>query len=166
MSIRRRLTTILDQLDYDFSDFSLQSLAAWLSARRRRQIEFVGRTMPPNLYGAWIRGEFRDYIFYDQNTAPVHQLHIKLHELSHILCNHENEILSQNRIAILLRKDSTELAQEGTLRSKFTDHNEQEAEVMASLLIERIMQGNRRSQMLTPVYCISGVGNYWRFMDQ
>lgn len=45
--------------------------------------------MPAEMFGCWVRLAGKDYIFYEEHTAHLHQAHIQLHELAHILCGHK-----------------------------------------------------------------------------
>ena len=57
-------------------------------------------------YGVWLAGPARDYIFFEAETARVHQEHIILHELAHILLGHETlRVSADNPItsAVLMR---------------------------------------------------------------
>jgi hypothetical protein len=48
----QRVKALLDELDYDFSSFTLEGFADWLAQRRRRQIVFVPKSMPASISGA------------------------------------------------------------------------------------------------------------------
>jgi len=87
-STKTRMKALLTELDYDFSRFTLDGFARWLAKRRGQPIVFVPWEMPPSLFGAWIASDGRDYIFFDRDTQPIHQTHIKLHEMAHMLCDH------------------------------------------------------------------------------
>ena len=52
MSVRARMKQLLAAVGYDFGHFSLPDFATWLSQQRHRELAFVGRALPPNLYGA------------------------------------------------------------------------------------------------------------------
>lgn len=83
------LTEILDGIDY--GDYSVRAVVERVAAYRGRPIRLEPR--PARLlklggYGLWLAGEKYDYIFYDRDTAPIHQHHTILHELGHMLLGH------------------------------------------------------------------------------
>lgn len=74
--------------------FSAQSFAAHLANSMGRTIILVPWDLRPlKLFGVWFRRRTDkgplDYIFYEQWTARIHQEHIILHELGHILLGHD-----------------------------------------------------------------------------
>lgn len=88
-------------------------------------------------FGAWIAEPSVDVVFYEECAAPLHQRHIILHELGHILCDHEG--LDGADVAALL--SGTDRSDEGlhTPRgTRYTDTEEQEAEMIATLILTRI----------------------------
>ncbi|MGW5446082.1 hypothetical protein [Streptomyces asiaticus] len=38
--------------------------------------------------GLWLATDAEDHIFYERRTVPLHQEHIVLHEIGHLLFNH------------------------------------------------------------------------------
>ncbi|GAB4528374.1 MAG: hypothetical protein OHK0046_47190 [Anaerolineae bacterium] len=54
----------------------------------QRPILCVLFSFSPGISGAWIRGQFKDFIFFHVDTHPIHQTHIKLHEIAHMLLKH------------------------------------------------------------------------------
>ncbi|WP_143466999.1 ImmA/IrrE family metallo-endopeptidase [Lentzea kentuckyensis] len=72
------------------SPFDIVELCARVSRRRRRRI--VLAPMPLSALGPcglWLAGEQADIICYEQDTSELHQEHIILHELGHILHDHQ-----------------------------------------------------------------------------
>jgi hypothetical protein len=72
-----------------------------------------------------------DYVFYDCRARPIHRDHIILHELGHLLWGHE--ITAQHLLARL----NPELMERMLHRSQFSDVEERQAEVFASVMLER-----------------------------
>lgn len=102
-NVKARMRQLLDEIDYDFSHFTLEEFARWLEDRRGRRIVFVPWTMPPALSGAWAAEcGGSDYIFYEEHTHPLHQAHIKLHELAHMLCGHSTVEVGSGRVQAFL----------------------------------------------------------------
>jgi hypothetical protein len=69
--------------------FDMTMLCAALADRRHRAIDFVpvgfGSTQ---ISGLWVAGKHTDLIFYERDTTPLHQQHIQLHEIGHMLSDH------------------------------------------------------------------------------
>src|SRR5215217_1559286 len=85
--LRKRCEARLRDLDVPVP-FDLDAFCTSVAARRGRAIvlcSVAGRHGPS---GAWIASGSIDYIFYAAQTNPLHQQHIALHEVSHLLCDH------------------------------------------------------------------------------
>lgn len=98
--------------------------------------------------GLWMAGSANDYICYERNTTPVHQEHIVLHELGHILCEHPGSQpvdlalarifpdLSATTLKIMLARQ----------HAGFSAQHEAEAETVAYLISEIIDTRPHRTQ--------------------
>jgi hypothetical protein len=74
----------------DFENYSIDLLVARVAKYRGISIILVPQPMQGlTEYGYWLKGQVHDYIFFDCATARVHQDHIIMHELGHILLGHE-----------------------------------------------------------------------------
>jgi hypothetical protein len=88
-------------------------------------------------FGVLVSSANADYVFFAQNTTPVHQRHIAVHELCHLLCGHCSHALPDSDLLTLLMPDVDPRLIETLLgRSAYTVEEEQEAEVLASLILE------------------------------
>jgi hypothetical protein len=88
--------------------------------------------------GAWAAMESIDIVFYEQHATPFHQQHIILHELSHILCEHQGFDFTEEGLRSLLLTDAP-IERLRTLQSNhYSDEEEREAEMLASLILERV----------------------------
>lgn len=75
-------------------------LARQVARLRRRPIQLCPISMQDEtLYGAWLASDDVDYVFFERDTARVHQEHIIIHELSHILCGHTTYTVRPDSIA-------------------------------------------------------------------
>lgn len=64
----------------------VSQLCERVAQHRGRAIRRVACDIPAGgPFGAWLSGARTDYILFQQSTSPVHQDHIVLHELAHIL---------------------------------------------------------------------------------
>ncbi len=71
----------------------VDTLIAHIAADRKRPIEAVAWEMPAGYFGARVATDHCDYIIYERNTPPIHQDHIKCHELAHILAGHPTGVI-------------------------------------------------------------------------
>lgn len=72
--------------------WGIDEFARRVAGQRGRPIELIPRVMSHYASvatGLWIRRTDRDQIVYDNSGAVLHQDHIILHELAHMLCGHE-----------------------------------------------------------------------------
>jgi hypothetical protein len=124
--------------------FDLDDFCAALSEQRGRPILLEATPemdSPAELgspAGLWMAGASLDVIFYDAETSPLHQEHIILHELSHLLCGHHAQVIAEPGFSELLLPDMSReivLGARGRTLS-YSDDEEQEAEMLASLIAE------------------------------
>ena len=135
---------------YSFRTFTIDSFVSWINQSRGRKIFFVPWPMPGTIFGVWIMTATNDYIFYDKETPPVHQVHIKLHELAHILCGHETLLLTKEKLAEMVRDQTvaTSVLMEATQRDMTQEKEiEQEAETLSSLIQEQVLRHARLSEL-------------------
>lgn len=102
----------------------------------------------PQFFGAWVAASNEDYIFYKEDTVPLHQGHILLHEMAHMLCDHPTLTLSDEVIDAYRRGELNIDAL--LLRSTRSGEMEWEAEILAALIQERIF-AHERVQELTQI---------------
>jgi hypothetical protein len=167
MPVRDRMRALLAEIDYDFSRFSMEGFTAWLEARRGRKILFVPRPLPPTLFGAWMAGDDCDYIFYEANTLPIHQAHIQLHEMAHMLCGHPALMISSQQARILLRQahPNPSLYESLLLRSVRPDEMELEAETLTALIQEQVLRHSTLEKLTTVLSSDEDIAEYMRAME-
>jgi hypothetical protein len=92
--LRHRCETIVRTLDQRIGGirvpFDLNALLDQLEADRGRPIELVpfSATAPGEPCGIWVGTDRLDLIYYEEATSPLHQDHIILHEVGHMVCDH------------------------------------------------------------------------------
>lgn len=92
--LRRYCKRLLRDLDIR-PPLRVDDLCRRLSERRARPIWAVPRMLSvPGPFGLWIALEHKDLILYQAETTRVHQDHIILHEIGHILADHQHDGLS------------------------------------------------------------------------
>lgn len=122
--------------------FTVEALCDQLGQQRGRSIRVTQAPMPAGLYGAWIAGNTVDYIFVEQQTSPIHQEHIVLHELGHLLCGHEPGPVLADQPMALLPSLKGEMVRRVLGRTSYTATQEREAELLASLISQRARREN------------------------
>lgn len=82
--------------------WDVHEFAERVAVRRGRPIELIPRTMSHYASvatGLWVRRPELDQIVYDTAGTELHQSHVILHELSHMLCNHEGIAFDRGAVA-------------------------------------------------------------------
>ncbi|KFZ77447.1 hypothetical protein ED92_36895 [Amycolatopsis sp. MJM2582] len=119
--------------------FDVTTLFGEVAAMRGRPIELVpleARTGAP--CGVLAATDRADYVFYTRDTSPLHQRHILLHELGHLLCGHvEGEVRPEAIAEIVAPSLSVDLVRRVLGRTTYAREQEKEAELVASLLMRR-----------------------------
>jgi hypothetical protein len=83
-----RVQTILDALAYPFNHFQIDHFIAHIANYRNKPILALPLPLNRTLYGVWIPAQKRDYIFCNDSLQPIHQTHVFLHEIAHMLLEH------------------------------------------------------------------------------
>ncbi|GAA2139486.1 hypothetical protein GCM10009760_21850 [Kitasatospora kazusensis] len=137
----RRCRRIADTLPVS-AEFDHTALTASLSQRLGRPLELL--PLPSSSCGPCgllISTDRAEYIGYPSHTSPLHQRHIVLHEVGHLLCGHRGDsVLGPAAAEALLPSLPGELIHRVLGRSVYTEVQEQEAEVFASLVLHRAVQ--------------------------
>jgi hypothetical protein len=167
MDARNRIQAKLAALNFDFRRFTMESFVAQIEAQLKRRIYFIGWQMPPGFFGVWLSDAEKplEYIFYDQSAPPLHQVHIQLHELAHVLCGHTTVKLTGQDIARLLqgKLDWSQLNQ-ALRRSVDQVVEDEEAEVMATLIQEQVIRHSHLEQLTVAISSDESVATYIRTM--
>ncbi|MEU9131656.1 ParH-like protein [Kitasatospora sp. NPDC048540] len=118
--------------------FELPALAETLSDRLGRPVEFL--PLPAGAAGTCgmlVSTARADYIGYPTDTTLLHQQHIVLHEVGHLLCGHHGPAADGTAVGALVPHLSGELVRRVLGRSLYDSTQEQEAELFASLVLHR-----------------------------
>lgn len=82
-----------------------------------------------------------DHVYFPTHTSPIHQQHIVLHELAHLLCGHRGSgqtwTLPDGVVDQLFPNLDPRLIRAALGRSRYADPDEREAETVASLILQR-----------------------------
>jgi hypothetical protein len=137
--LRRHCASRLASLDLP-PTADLTVLCEHVARRRDRPI----RLLPMPLHearpcGVWLALPDADLIAYEAGTNRLHQDHIVAHELAHLICGHANLAGAPRLDTRTLFPDlDPKLVRAFLQRTHYSDDQEQEAEVMASLLLSRL----------------------------
>jgi hypothetical protein len=118
--------------------FDVRVLCARTGERRGRPLRLIEASLPDGgPRGLWISTERADYIVYEQETSVLHQEHIILHELSHLLCGHTGhaEFSTEHLDRLFPTLDRTTVGRV-LGRACYSSEEEQEAEILASLILQ------------------------------
>jgi hypothetical protein len=75
--------------------FTMDGLARALSEREGKPVKLVGEQLGGTAPCGWlVRTKEVDYVCYPTNTSYLHQLHIVLHEIGHLVLRHPTEALA------------------------------------------------------------------------
>ncbi|MEV4642155.1 hypothetical protein AB0J80_32880 [Actinoplanes sp. NPDC049548] len=118
----------------------LTVLCEHLARRRGRPIRLLPMPLSEaRPCGLWLALPDVDLIAYESGTNRLHQEHIVAHELAHLICGHANLSGGPGLDTRALFPDlDPKLVRALLQRSHYSDDQEQEAEVMASMLLSRL----------------------------
>ena len=136
---RRECEVLVADLDLPWP-FELAELCARVGEQRGKPVVLMATAMSlGNLCGMWMGTAKADYVFYEQATTLLHQHHIVFHELGHILRRHPPKQILGADIARTLAP-SLKAGDVGRVlgRDVYNDDDEYEAELIATLLLQRI----------------------------
>jgi hypothetical protein len=167
VTTNKKMQALLAEIEaaYDFGQFTMEGFIHWLQQRRDREILFVPCHIPsPTISGAWLAGDNRDFIFFEKNTPPIHQTHIQLHEMAHMLCGHPTLKISAADFQIAFRR-STGInraeAMSSLLLHSHSNETEFEAETLASLIQEKVLRYGRLRELTTVLH-----SDFTRFLEE
>ena len=135
---RRRCRKIASSLELPVP-FDAFALTAKVAELRGRPIDLMPVAWQPGVpCGLLVTAEHADYIVYAADTSPLHQQHILVHELSHLVCGHDRAAPPQaGPAATLMPHLPPELVHRVLGRTVYSEPQEQEAELLASIVLNR-----------------------------
>lgn len=118
-----------------------------LAIHRGRPIElrpFTHDEVPAGICGLWIDQTSRDVIGFP--TEARHAPHIVMHEVGHMLCGHRGRsAVGGTQLRSFMPDLDPDMVHRVLGRSVFSDREEREAELVASLIMDRVAATARRS---------------------
>ncbi|MEV6671988.1 toxin [Streptomyces sp. NPDC051162] len=137
--LRRASEAVLARLDLP-DGCGIATLTERLSADRGHPIQLVELPMgAESPCGMWLATDEADFILVEANTSRLHRDHIIAHELAHMLCGHRDSTgPDPTGFAHLLPNLDHQRVREILGRTSYSSAEEQEAETVASLILERV----------------------------
>jgi hypothetical protein len=127
---RRAVARLHLPIPFDTNDF-IEALAR----ARGRPIELAPIVAHAGIpCGMLLTTDRADYIFYPTNTTPLHAQHVVLHEIGHLVREHTG---TSGPAATLFPNLPADLVRRVLGRTVYTEREEQEAELIASLILHR-----------------------------
>src|ERR687898_587370 len=137
-AVRRRCESTLRDV-FVPSPFDVRVFATTVSVRRGRPIHLLPKSAPVGLCGVWLAMPSADYVFFENATSPLHREHIILHELGHLLRDHApTEVIDDRALRLLLPTLDVDVVRRVMGRTSYSAVEEQEAEMIASLVLDRV----------------------------
>jgi len=132
--------------------FDVEAFCDQVAQQRARPIRRIPRELRGDgLYGMWVATADADLIVYECRTSRPHQEHIVVHELAHLLCGHPATPADGREALQLLMPDLDPAVVERMLgRTSYSAAEEQEAELVASLILERVSQWSPQQSWTVP----------------
>ena len=130
--------------------FDAEAFIGALAQERGRSIDLLPVAGLPDLpCGLVVTTRDSDWIVYRADTTRLHRQHILLHEGAHILCGHsergggDTSMIAAART--LMPHLSAELVRGVLGRTAYTEPDEREAELVASLILHRVRRRDRHA---------------------
>ncbi len=164
MDPRSRAEKVLRELHYDFRSFSIEHFIYWIGGLRERQIISSPFKMPAGMFGAWFTDdeEPREYIFYRDNSPKIHQIHIQLHELAHMLLGHSTFPINRRSIVEAL-EGRLELPFNKLVLQRTSDRSEleeKECETLATIIQEMVIRNSQLEQLTSGISSHENIAQY------
>lgn len=115
----------------------VDTLCERLGERRGRPIRLAPFSLPvPGPFGLWVATSSIDYIVYQAETTRIHQDHIILHEVGHILADHASDDADDEYWREAMPDLSPEMIRRALRRTCYDAAHEREAELVATIIME------------------------------
>ncbi|MGQ7297992.1 hypothetical protein [Quadrisphaera sp. KR29] len=122
-----------------------------MSHRRGRSLRLLPHPGLGELSGTWVALDDGDVVFYDEALHGMYREHVIAHELAHIAFGHgHDEVVAPDVIAALFPDLDPRTVRRMLRRGAYSDTEEREAEVFASMLLQR-SAGRRLGDLPDPV---------------
>ena len=132
--------------------FDVNEFCAGLGRDAGRPIHLLPMDLPPGgPCGLLLSTDDAEYVVYPQATIPMHQQHIVFHELGHFLLQHRKVPAPEmDTSRLVLPNLDPVMVQRILSRTAYSEREEQDAEVVASLILERVSLWTPQEQWEVP----------------
>lgn len=115
---------------------TIGELCAYVGTLRQRQVHIATLALPSaGPHGLWVSTDTRDYIFAEERLVPVHQQQVILHEIGHVVCDHDTSpVLTGDASRLLMPSLDPALVRRVMGREHGDSEAELEAELVGSLI--------------------------------
>lgn len=139
-SLQQQCAEHVRNLRLPAGQLSIQDVCDHLSEQRKRPIRLMPLRLPQGApSGIWVSAAHEDYVIFEERLAPVHRHQVILHELGHVVCDHEEKpVLAPEDSRVLLPSLNPDLVRRVLGREHTHTHAEHEAELVGSLIGQRI----------------------------
>jgi hypothetical protein len=141
--LRRRCEARLRSLELPVP-FDVRAFAEGLAHRRGRPIVLQPQSRAGGCTGLWVATPAADVVFFEAETSPLHQEHIILHELCHLLLEHAPGGVPTAGPAGLFPDVGPESVRRMLQRSGYSTEDDREAEFLASMILAKAIRGGSR----------------------
>ena len=137
--LERRCRDVVHRLDIP-QPFDIRALCRQVGRQRERPVHLVSIALPAaGPCGLWLDTPRGDYIIVESNTSPMHRDHIALHELAHVLSHrHGVHGLDTGALPQLFPDVDPRVVRMMLGRTRYSALEEQEAEIFAHLVLDRV----------------------------
>jgi hypothetical protein len=139
--LRAECIAMVNRLDIPVP-FRLQTFCDRLAAQRGRPILLKPVAFPSGSpSGLCVSTRAADYIFFEAGTTALHQEHIVLHEIGHLLWNHQTALAaSDETIRMLFPALDSQVVVRMLKRGECAGVTEQQAEMVATVIMQRVVR--------------------------
>lgn len=136
VAVLRRCQAVLNRLSLP-RPFSVEEFCRRVAVQRGKPVHIhplPAQAARAGACGLWLETARADHIFYEQRTVRLHQEHIILHEIGHMLLAHRSTAPTADGLAALVPDLAPGLVHRLLARTNYTTPQEREAETLASLI--------------------------------
>lgn len=137
----RRVRALSEGLELP-DPFDAETFLAFLAEQRGRPIEVLPVAVDTVIpCGVLVTTDRADYILCTPGASALHRQHILVHEAAHLLCGHDRLPTPETPgVRALLPGLSPDLVRRVLGRTVYAEPAEQEAELLASLILHRVLR--------------------------
>jgi hypothetical protein len=125
--------------------WSIDELCDRLAAQRGRELVLHSLNMPALPLGLWHNDGERDHIIYRAGIVGYHRDHIILHEICHMLAQHNSTGTRADAEHAESAEGSVAGLVERAVRNPYTDAQEELAEMFASKVLKQALRSRQGS---------------------